>query len=488
MISLYPDQEEFLAEIRKLWKSHLRICAMAGTGFGKTRVAARIIESCTERGMRVCFVVPRISLVGQTVKSFNDLGLDDITVQWGDSEVCSRALITVASIDTMIRRSRREYDLVIVDECHYKRVQLLEWMDEHPSERYLGLSATPFAGWMGNYYTSLAKSKDMRWLIDNERLAEYEVYAPDFPDLSSVKSRKGVMGNDYVESQLSEVMGDAKVVGNVVKNWLEHGENRLTLGLCVDVAHANHLMLEFNRSGVAAEVITAKTKVEERERVFGRMRQGITRIVLSVDCLTAGFDMPEITCIINARPTKSEMRYIQGMGRGLRYYKGQTTIIFDHSGTVLDLGYPEDITIDHLKTGDDGDEKEAKKKEREKKEKKPTLCTSCNYMKPAGEYVCSKCGFKPVAGQNVEVDESVGLKKLGKNKVATKEDKQLFWSHLKGLQREKGYSDGRIAHIYRDKFKVWPRSLSDRPVSAGMDVRNFIKSRNIAFAKSKNNR
>lgn len=458
---------------------------MAGTGFGKTRVAAKIIEGCVSRGMRVCFVVPRISLVGQTVQSFNDLGLNDITVQWGDSEVCDRAAITVSSVDTMIRRERREYDLVIIDECHYKRAKLLEWMEEYPLERYIGLSATPFAGWMGNYYTALAKSKDMRWLIDNKRLAEYEVYAPDIPDLDDVGSRTGSMGNDYIESQLAEVMGDAKVVGNVVNNWLENGGNRLTLALCVNVSHANHLMLEFERSGVAAEVITAQVKVNERERIFGRMSQGITRVVLSVDCLTAGFDMPAITCIINARPTKSEMRYIQGMGRGLRYYNDQTTIIFDHSGTVLELGYPEDISIYRLKTKEDGEGKDSKSKEREKKEKKPTLCTACNYLKPAGEHVCSKCGFKPVSGENVEVDESIKLKKMGKTNAATKEDKQSFWSQLKGLQRERGYSDGRIAHIYKDKFAVWPRSLNDRPKPAGIEVRNFIKSRNIAFAKSK---
>jgi len=117
MISLYPDQEEFVGEIRREWPRHKRIVAMMPTGGGKTRVAARIIEGFVNRGLRVCFVVPRITLVGQTARAFNELGLEDITLQWGESETCSRALITISSIDTMIRREKVDYDLIIIDEC-----------------------------------------------------------------------------------------------------------------------------------------------------------------------------------------------------------------------------------------------------------------------------------------------------------------------------------------------------------------------------------
>ena len=152
-ITLYKDQEELLQEIRSLWK-HKRIIAMAPTGAGKTRIAAKIIEGVTRRGLKVCFVVPRISLIAQTVESFKSLGLTDITIQWADSDVCDHALITVASIDTMIRRSKRQYDLIIIDEAHKKRKQVLEWMNQYPDDRYIGLTATPFAEWMGNYYTA----------------------------------------------------------------------------------------------------------------------------------------------------------------------------------------------------------------------------------------------------------------------------------------------------------------------------------------------
>ena len=491
MISLYPDQEEFVGEIRREWPGHKRIVAMMPTGGGKTRVAARIIEGFVNRGLRVCFVVPRITLVGQTARAFNELGLEDITLQWGESETCSRALITISSIDTMIRREKVDYDLIIIDECHYKRAKILEWMNDHPGDRYLGLSATPYAKWMGNYYTGLAKSKGMRWLIDNGRLSEYEVYAPEVPDLSKCKSKSGAMGNDYIESEIEAIMGDFKVIGNVVKNWLEHGENRLTMALCVNVSHANHLMIGFQKEGVSCEVVTAKVKVDERERIFQRMRDGITKIVLSVDTLTAGFDLPAVTCLINARPTKSRMRYVLGLGRVLRVYEGTIAKIFDHSGTSIALGLPEDIDIDHLENDSDGGSKEAVRAEKDATVKKPKLCQLCNFLKPAGVYACPKCGFKPVMGEDVETDESRGLTKVkGKKQTYAQEDKQKFYSELKGYQREarsagKKASDGYLAHLYKSRFGVWPRKMKDIARPAGLEVRNYIKSRQIAYAKGK---
>ena len=183
------------------------------------------------------------------------------------------------------------------------------------------------------------------------------------------------------------------------------------------------------------------------------------------------------------------MRYAQGIGRGLRYYNGITTLIFDHSGTSIDLGMPEDISIDALRCKDDGESESKKAKDDEIKAiKKPKLCPSCQFLKPAGIYECPKCGFKPVVGEDVETDESRGLTKVsGKKKTFTKEDKQSFWSELKGYQKEYKYPDGRIAHLYKEKFGVWPRLLKDTPKQPGLDVRNYIKSRNIAYAKGKQN-
>ena len=58
-------------------------------------------------------------------------------------------------------------------------------------------------------------------------------------------------------------------------------------------------------------------------------------------------------------------------------------------------------------------------------------CSQCHFVKPAGIYICPKCGFKPLAGEDVETDKSRGLKKVSKAEVKyTAEQKQSRWSQI----------------------------------------------------------
>ncbi|MGV8268538.1 hypothetical protein ACV334_39105, partial [Pseudomonas aeruginosa] len=73
------------------------------------------------------------------------------------------------------------------------------------------------------------------------------------------------------------------------------------------------------------------------------------------------------------------------------------------SGSVHRLGFPDEIEYDELPSKSDGMEESSSVPDQEKRKKKPKECTSCHYMKPAGVYVCPKCGFKPLAGEDVDV-------------------------------------------------------------------------------------
>ena len=214
-------------------------------------------------------------------------------------------------------------------------------------------------------------------------------------------------------------------------------------------------------------------------------------MLVSVGTLIAGFDS-DVRCIIYARPTKSEIRWCQAIGRGLRTAPGkETCLIFDHSGSVHRLGYPDDIEYDELPTKNDGMSESSSSREQEKREKKPKECSSCHYMKPAGVYVCPKCGFKPLVGEDIDVDTSRNIKKLNKKeRTYTREDKQSWWSQLKYYQNQratqgKPISDGWVSNTFKDKFGVWPQGFHNTPQEITPEVSNFIKYKQIAFAKSR---
>ncbi|MGM1186199.1 DEAD/DEAH box helicase family protein [Serratia liquefaciens] len=502
MLTIQPREKQIVAlnMLRSAWKQHGSFMMYAPVGFGKTAIAALIASGFISRNMRIMFVAPYTVLLDQTANRFIEYGLpaEEIGYIWRDHPAYDpQRLIQIASADTLIRRDFPEnIDLLIIDEAHLKRKKILEIIDHltaNTDVKVIGLSGTPFSAWLGTYYQKLIKPTTMKELISIGALSKYEFYAPSHPDMSDVKtSVQAGYGRDYNEAQSGDVMSDPTLVGDIVKNWLENGEDRPTICFCVNVAHANYVTVEFNRAGVMVEVMTASTPHEERQLTISRFEQGITKIIINVGVLVAGFDS-DVRCIIFARPTKSEIRWIQILGRGLRPAPGKDhCIIFDHTGTVHQMGYPDDIEYDYLPATSDGmEDAPARVVRTEQPERLPKECTQCHYVKPVGIYICPKCGFKPIAGEDIDTDKTRSLKKVKQaNEVITTAVKQAWWSQILYYQRTrsaqgKPVSDGWCSHVYKKKFDVWPNGLHRTPMAITPVVSNFIKSTQIAYAKSK---
>lgn len=492
-------QQRALDMLRRDWKQYNSFMVYSPTGSGKTGLSAFITDGFVSRGMRVLMTCPYTVLVTQTAKRFIQYGLpeDEISYVWRDHpNYDPERKIQIASADTLIRRDFPEnIDLLIVDEAHLRRKKMLEvikYLTTETHVKVIGLSGTPFAPFLGKYYQRLIKPTTIKELMDTGVLCGYEFFAPTKPDLSGVKvTRSDEFGSDYKEDEVAEIMCGADLVGDIVSNWLSHGEDRPTVAFCVNVNHANYVTLQFNKAGVNAEVMTAQTPHDERQMMIHRFEQGATKIIVSVGTLIAGFDS-DVRCIIYARPTKSEIRWLQIIGRGLRTAKGKDKcLVFDHSGSVHRLGYPDSIEYDTLPSKNDGMKTAVSERENEQREKLPKECSQCHYMKPAGVYQCPKCGHKPLAGEDVDTDASRGLKQIsGKKKVVTKQQKQSWWSQIKFYQRQraaqgKPVSDGWCAHTFKDKFGTWPNGLQDYPMEITPEVNNYIKWKQIAFAKGR---
>ena len=497
MLNIEPNfaQERALNSLRRGWKQNRTFMVYAPTGSGKTGLAAFITAGHICRGKRVIFIAPYTILVRQTAARFVEYGLpeDEIGIIWRNHpDYDPQRLIQIASADTLIRREFPDnVDLIIVDEAHMKKRALLEVIRDS-GIKVVGLSGTPFSPWLGRYYENLVKPTTIGELIHRGDLSPYEFYAPTKPDLKGVKSATSEeYGSDYNEKQLSEIMCGSDLVGDIVENWLKHGRDLPTVAFCVDKDHANFVTLQFNRAGINAEVMVAETPSDERHLIIHRFENGATKIIVSVGVLVAGFDS-DVRCIIYARPTKSEIRWLQALGRGLRTAPGKDAcLIFDHSGTVHRLGFPDSIEYDDLPSKNDGMKAAAASAAKEREEKLPKECPECHFMKPAGVYVCPKCGFKPLVGQDVETDGTRNIKKMSKGEaVYTKSDKQSWWSQIKFYQRHraaqgKPVSDGWCAHTFQEKFGEWPNGLSDFPIEITPEVSNHIKHKIIKFAKGR---
>lgn len=483
MKQLRPHQEHAIALLRQsLGRGHRRPIVQAPTGFGKTVLASHIIAGARRKGNRVCFVVPSISLIDQTVKSFWDDGLREIGVIQADHPMTDYSKpVQVASIQTLARRNveRQEFGLVLVDEAHQMFKSLFRWMDSWNAVPFVGLTATPWTRGLGKYWDDLIVAATTQELIDSGFLSPFRVFAPSHPDLSGVKTVAG----DYHEGQLSEAMQQGTLVADIVDTWLARAERRPTLAFCVDRAHAKSVQQQFLSRGVRCGYVDAFTTREERAEVARDFNSGELEVVANVGVLTTGVDW-DVRCIILARPTRSEILFTQIIGRGLRTAEGkQDCLVLDHSDTHLKLGFVTDI---HHTTLNDGKPNESGTQERE--EPLPKECPSCTYLKPARVSVCPACGFKPEKQSQVEHEagELVELSKHQRklNRTIPPDAKRDFYAGLMWHAQSKGYRPGWAAHQYREKFGVWPNAHKDAtPKRPNDDVIGWITSQNIRKAK-----
>jgi hypothetical protein len=164
-------------------------------------------------------------------------------------------------------------------------------------------------------------------------------------DLSGVH----ISGGDFVENEISELCRDPEVVKSAVDNYLKICPDRLFINFAVDVQHAKMLTQEFTDRGINAHIITAETPDHTRHKLFNELRNGEIQGLISVGCLSVGFDVPNISCVILSRPTLSISLYIQQVGRGMRLAPDkENCIVLDQSGNIKRFGFIESIEYPEL--------------------------------------------------------------------------------------------------------------------------------------------
>lgn len=490
LAELWPEQAKGLEMIRgSLRAGNKRPQLQSPTGSGKTIIAAHAVTGSLNKGNKIAFTVPLISLIDQTVERFieNGVSLDKLGVVQADHPLRRPdAPIQICSVQTLVNREFPKVQSVWVDESHIQHKVIYDWMAAEPEKIFVGLSATPWAKGMGDHWQDLLIPATIKELIASGRLCKFRAFAPTKPDLSEIK----VTAGDYQIDQLSNKMQEKVIVADVVTTWLDKAEGRPTLLFAVDRAHAAKLHDQFASVGVQSAYVDALTDRDEREAVKKLFHKGEVKVVCSVGTMIAGIDW-DVRCISFARPTKSRILYVQAMGRGLRTAPGKDhLLILDHSGATLDLGLPDQIHYDELVSG--------KKRERSGEAEKrklpsPRECPECGELAPATERNC-RCGhvFKFVSKVRTadgELAEIGGALQAKLNREWTADAKEQFYGELRWHEAAMGYKVGWAANQYRTRFGVWPNAYRDAfPRKPSYETMSWVRAQQIAWSRRKGRR
>lgn len=355
MIVLRGFQEELKQAIYREWyeNDHEVVVGVLPTGGGKTAtMSAMALDHEDEPG---CIMAHRTELISQISVAMGKNGLrhgliaSDATIkgvcdahmkEFGQLMYDARAPWRIASVDTLGRRDENDPWFksvlkVFEDEGHHALLNN-KWGQAYakfPNKKKRGLlkTATPTRGdkkGLGRHAHGIADAMvvgpSMGWMIGQRYLTPYKIVAPPPETIGLSLDGIGLTASgEFNDEAKARIKRTPKIIGSVVDTYIEYAMGKRGVTFAIDVEECHKIADEYNRRGVPAAVVTAKTPDTVRRTLIQKLADGILLQLVNVDLFGEGFDLPAIECVSMARPTASYPLYVQQFGRALRLMIGK---------------------------------------------------------------------------------------------------------------------------------------------------------------------
>lgn len=271
-------------------------------------------------------------------------------------------------------------ELLVVDEAHraaapqYQRVFALfeAGTADAPGDepRILGLTATPFRNEYLREYPELGTKElytlfrqiaaptrtlgeDPRSALQARRILACPVEERiDTGETLSIRRADhdddaGSESIEAIDKALAELADDARRRGLVFEHLLplaQDPDNRVIyFGPTVDDAEIVSVLLR--AQGIPTGFVSGGTRAPQRRRTIDQFRRGELRVLCNCEVLTTGFDAPQVSHVVIARPTVSHVLFEQMVGRGLR------GPLFGGTETCRVLYFVDQLEVDNVRLG-----------------------------------------------------------------------------------------------------------------------------------------
>lgn len=353
-------------------------------------IFSEIARRTTLKKNRVLFLVHRREILDQTITTFKKQKVD-------------LNLTTLGMVQTLTRHIENipEPRLIIVDEGHralaksYQRI-----LKQFPKAIVLLFTATPHrTGRMqlDQIADDIIVGQSIHELTDKGFLAPFRYFQP--PNDFNSKLLKRSSTGDFTNESMQQAMS-TKIFGHIVKQYKRIADGMQAVVYTYSIDSAVEIARKFNSEGISAIEVDGTTSKEKRDLAVRKFREQEIKILVNVNLFTEGVDLPNVDCVIMARPTASLALYLQFSMRCLNPRPGKTAIIIDHANNFKQFGYPDD----------DRDWKKAIKSGRQKSKSlltdsgiSITTCDYCFAVVKASEVKDGKC---PICGKPIKVHEA----------------------------------------------------------------------------------
>lgn len=254
--------------------------------------------------------------------------------------------------DRLGRHDPRRYKCVIIDEAHHAAAATYGRILEHMGKEVVvwGCSATlrrhDGLG-LGKVFEKIVYHKSFQEMIQEKYLCRLRLQTVANESEVNLKGIRKY-GNDFSCNALSLVVNRNKRNLGIVRAYKELAKGRKSvLVFAVDVAHALRLRDMFRHYEVDAQAVLGETPTSERAQILNAFRSGELPVLINCGILTEGTDIPNIDCVVMARPTRSSVLFQQMVGRGMRLHEGKDNCLVIDFVDVFD-GAVGQITLPTL--------------------------------------------------------------------------------------------------------------------------------------------
>ena len=363
-ISLYSYQEEAVNKMKKYFfeeKHNAGILAMP-TGSGKTRTGVYfLLKEMVSRGYQVIWLAHRWMLLEQAAEQFysfaplittENRNMDQfkmVCISGKHSTVSALEKddnLIISSVQSLCNKTMylpgvlQDKVVLVIDEAHHSLARSYRRIINavralRKDVKILGLTATPVRmtdrdtkALMHIYEDKPIYSVSMSELITQKKLAtpipvpvETNVDIQAIIDIDEEKyiRKWGEMPESLVQKVAQTNERNEVIVNEYVKNAKKYGK---TIIFALNAIHCDTLNEMFRKRGIRSDYVYNHKSKEENQRVIERFRHnerpdGID-VLININILTEGSDIPDIQTVFLTRPTSSDVLLMQMVGRGMR--------------------------------------------------------------------------------------------------------------------------------------------------------------------------
>ena len=387
--SLYQHQHRAIQKLDTINRAPFAGLLVLPTGGGKTLTAVHwILKNFIDKHKKVLWIAHRHELLDQAfntivsnaysalisnrtefkyrIISGSNKHANPVSIQVSDDIIIASKDSLNSGINYLLEQWTNNLSevLLVVDEAHHataktyrKLISAIKEKGNVSTFKMLGLTATPFRTAEGEkgflkevFPDDIIFKEDLRNLITKGILAE-----PEFEELQTkleiykeLKPRdvKTIQAFDNLPEDIARKIAESSERNNqVVEHYIQNLDKyKQLLVFAIDKVHAIALNKLFNEKGKEKGIITkkevrselvvsdirdantgAKISANENSQKIQLFRNGETNVLVNVNIVTEGVDLPNVQTVFLTRPTTSTILMTQMIGRALRGEKAGGT-------------------------------------------------------------------------------------------------------------------------------------------------------------------